>query len=473
MNAIHRPFIQNLKDIRIWIMLFFIVRLVGITNPPLETGHNWRQSLTSMITRNLSETGFDPLHPRIDMAGNESGFIGSEFPLFNAATYLCNETLGYSHWYGRLINLIVSSLGLWFFYKLIKRIFDSDTAFYSTLILAASIWFAFSRKTMPDTFSISLALGGLYYCSRFIDGKGQHNIFLYALFMSAGILCKLPAMLWMTPVGIYILTGKMSLKNKIPVVIASAFILAAAFSWYFVWVPHLVSTYHYQLYFPKSFSEGISEIADHIPGLLKNFYFHAFSSYVAFGLLLAGIPVFMKRAGTSIKITAAAMIAVFALFIIKTGSVFPLHNYYIIPFVPSMAVAAGLFLSRLPGKWQLLLVGVVITESTLNQQHDFFIKESERYKAGLELVADTHTNRKDLIIINGGQNPQLMYLAHRKGWTVANDVISDSASVTQMQEKGARFVIIDRKNDIASVPFFREIHVDEHFRIFKIEKQGG
>jgi Dolichyl-phosphate-mannose-protein mannosyltransferase len=251
MNATHRPFIQNLKDIRIWIMLFFIVRLVGITNPPLETGHNWRQSLTSMITRNLSETGFDLLHPRIDMAGNESGIIGSEFPLFNAATYLCNETLGYSHWYGRLINLIVSSLGLWFFYQLIKRIFDSDTAFYSTLILAASIWFAFSRKTMPDTFSISLALGGLYYCSRFIDGKGQHNIFLYAIFMSAGILCKLPAMLWMTPVGIYILTVKMSLKNKIPVVIASAFILAAAFSWYFVWVPHLVSTYHYQLYFPK------------------------------------------------------------------------------------------------------------------------------------------------------------------------------------------------------------------------------
>jgi len=45
-----RNHVRNLfTDIRFWIFLFFLIRLVGITNAPLETGHNWRQSFTNMI----------------------------------------------------------------------------------------------------------------------------------------------------------------------------------------------------------------------------------------------------------------------------------------------------------------------------------------------------------------------------------------------------------------------------------------
>ena len=40
-------------DIRFWILLFFVFRLYGITNAPLEIGHSWRQSLTNMIARNF------------------------------------------------------------------------------------------------------------------------------------------------------------------------------------------------------------------------------------------------------------------------------------------------------------------------------------------------------------------------------------------------------------------------------------
>ena len=32
------------KDIRFWIVLFFLIRMYGITMPPLEMGHNWRQT---------------------------------------------------------------------------------------------------------------------------------------------------------------------------------------------------------------------------------------------------------------------------------------------------------------------------------------------------------------------------------------------------------------------------------------------
>ena len=35
--------------------LFFLIRLIGITNPPLEIAHNWRQVTGLMVARNYLE----------------------------------------------------------------------------------------------------------------------------------------------------------------------------------------------------------------------------------------------------------------------------------------------------------------------------------------------------------------------------------------------------------------------------------
>ena len=65
-----------LKDIRFWILLFFVVRLYGIFFPPLEVSHNWRQTTVTMVARNFVEDGADILHPKIDIAGEKSGITG-------------------------------------------------------------------------------------------------------------------------------------------------------------------------------------------------------------------------------------------------------------------------------------------------------------------------------------------------------------------------------------------------------------
>ena len=101
--------IKLLKDIRFWIFLFFLVRLFGITDPPLEAMHSWRQALTNMIARNFLEVSPNIFFPRIDTAGDLTGIIGSEFPLLSYLVFLVSEIFGYEHWYGRLINLIISS----------------------------------------------------------------------------------------------------------------------------------------------------------------------------------------------------------------------------------------------------------------------------------------------------------------------------------------------------------------------------
>jgi hypothetical protein len=118
-----------LKDIRFWIVFFFLIRMYGITFPPLEVGHNWRQTDGLMIARNFYERSPNIFYPTVDVAGEKTGIVGCEFPILNYLIYLLSLIFGYQHWYGRIIVLIFSSLGILFFYKVIKKKFTESVAF--------------------------------------------------------------------------------------------------------------------------------------------------------------------------------------------------------------------------------------------------------------------------------------------------------------------------------------------------------
>ena len=109
----------------------------------------------------------------------------------------------------------------------------------------------------------------------------------------------------------------------------------------------------------------------------------------------------------------------FFVFMAKAGGNFCVHSYYIIPFVPIMCFFAAYLLIQFKKEWMVVLGLVVLTiENIANQQHDFPIKESEKYKLTLEPLADKIAKKDDLIAINCGLNPQQIYLAHRKVGTL-------------------------------------------------------
>ena len=78
------PYFSN---IRFWIVVLFIIRLIGITNPPLEVEHNWRQTTVTMVARNFLEVDNNIFYPRVDFAGDKTGITGMEFPLLNYMIY--------------------------------------------------------------------------------------------------------------------------------------------------------------------------------------------------------------------------------------------------------------------------------------------------------------------------------------------------------------------------------------------------
>lgn len=457
-----------LTDIRFWIIFFFLLRLIGITNPPLETGHNWRQSLTNMVARNFHQNT-NLLYPTIDMAGEKTGIIGSEFPFFNYLIYLFSTLFGNAHWYGRLINLIVSSFGLYFFYKLIRDLISREVAFNATIILITSIWFSFSRKIMPDSFSVSLVIIGMYYAYQYLKNAYKLNLIIFFAFCTLGILCKIPALSIFSCLALPFFIQKISLRKKIMLYLTATVSFSIVCLWYFYWVPHLLKVYQYQLYFPKKIAEGVREIIPLIPELLEKFYFSSLNSYIAFAFFIGGAIFIFKSKNIFLKGGIGIIAIVFALFIIKTGAVFPLHNYYIIPFTPIMALITGYCINKISFKYQYILLGLIVIEGVANQQHDFFINDHQQYKLQLEEITNKHIPKDDLVIINGGQSPQDIYFSGRKGFTITNELIRNTSQLDSLINLGGKYLIIDKSKLNYSNQIFQVLHDDEHYSVYKLD----
>lgn len=444
-----------------------MLRLFHITDAPLEPGHSWRQCLTDMIARNFWQRDLSMWYPQVDMAGDLTGIIGSEFPLYNFLIYIFYEVFGQAHWYGRLINLAVSSAGIYFFYKLVREWLNERTAFYASLVLLSSVWFAFSRKIMPDTFSVSLVLMGLYLLTVYLENKRLLHVLGFGVCVGLGVLVKIPALSLLAAIPIMLVYKKTNKRNRVIVMGATFLSILPALWWYFYWVPDLVQRYGFPLFFPKSLSEGVLEILPIWDQYLEKFYFNALLSYVGIACAVFGLVVFFRKKETGALLAGLAVTLVFILFTFKTGAVFPTHSYYIVPFVPVLAVLVGNGIAQLSGKWAWIVIALVVVEGIGNQTHDFFIRDNQLHKLGLEKLMDNHIPKETLIVLNGGQSPQEMYFANRRGWSLTGEEMVYER-IVELKESGARFLVVNKH---LVFPFYvtNELVVEnEHYAIYSL-----
>lgn len=453
------------KDIRFWILLFAIIRLYGITNPPLEVSHNWRQTTVTMVARNFIETDSNFLFPRIDIAGDKTGITGMEAPIFNYLIYLVSLIFGYDHWYGRIINLIVSSFGIYYFYKLVIKYLPKNIAFNASFILLVSFWFAYSRKIMPDTFASSLVIISFYFGSNYLDRKANFkNIFFYFLFGVLGVLSKLPVGYAWIIFSIWFLNTEIKIKQKLIFFLVSMSIISIVCYWYFIWVPFLVEEYGFLHFFMgTTIQQGTQETIEFLPRILNHFYETAIR-YVAFIFLLTGL-IFMiiRREKLLLAIFLLSLFA-FTIIILKSGKTFAFHAYYVLPFIPIMALVAAYGLNQIKNKKIIVVVLFLISaEGMLNQWNDFYIKPKDRAIFNLEKDFDSISQPNDLIVINSGEYPTPMYFAHRKGWVTYNTNLNDSIYINDIKSKGCKFAVILKKSFGHNIELQQNIILENDF----------
>jgi hypothetical protein len=131
---------------------------------------------------------------------------------------------------------------------------------------------------------------------------------------------------------------------------------------------------------------------------------------------------------------------------LKGGFTFYHHAYYIIPFVPLMALMSGYGISLISSKrWGTIVLLAIGLEGFFNHMDDFRIKPVNKTVLQLEPIMDSFSSRKDLIAINSGAFPTPMYFAHRKGWVAFNNQLSNPHYIDSLGQLGLRHIIIMKR----------------------------
>ncbi|MBX2841208.1 MAG: glycosyltransferase family 39 protein [Flammeovirgaceae bacterium] len=443
--------------------------MIGITNPPLEIAHNWRESIGTMVARNFLEVDANFLFPRLDFNGSKDGVVGMEFPIYNYLIFLWSKVFGYSHLAGRLINLIISSIGIFCFYQIIKIYYKEKTAFYSGIILLSSVWFYYSRKIIPETFAASLVIIGLYFGLNYLYKKEKTIDFvLFMLLAILGVLSKVSAICLLGICAIPFLDRKVPLIRKIAISICGFLLIFFVGWWYYYWNPYLTETYAFPHFFMGvPISQAISDLFNNFALFSKRFYDTALK-YIGFFSFLFGLfwSIYKKE---KLVIFVFISTSFFLLpIILKTGYNFAFHDYYIIPFVPIMAFVAGFGLSSIPWqKFAIVILFAIGLEGIINQQHQFFIKPDLAKLALLEGSLDQFGSRKDLIAVNSGNYPTALYMAHRKGWITFNNHLKSKEYLLRLKSEGCQFFVILKKSFGTDVDLpLEKVYSDEYYTIY-------
>ncbi|MBT3192475.1 MAG: hypothetical protein HN341_07965 [Verrucomicrobia bacterium] len=439
-----------LTDIRFWILLCFILRLIGITNPPLEVSHNWRQTLGTMVTRNFMEVDRNLLYPRIDIGGDHAGIAGMEFPLLSYGAYLMALIFGYQHWYGRLLNLIVSSFGTYYFFCLVRdQLKCKRLAFYSTMVFLFSLWFSCSRKIMPDTLSMSFVIAALYHGFRYLESSAHHicykrlDIVLFGVFSTCGMLTKLPSGYLLVILVLPFFLNQMGIARRIVFAAVSLLSLGSTLAWFFYWVPHLESEHGVSHFFMGTgLISGFKALIEHLPLVSKRFYETALK-YIGFILFLIGLGWSIVKRNRPILGMLLCCTPAFLAVMVVSGYNFAHHTYYVIPFVPVMALLAGAGIRAINHRGIVIaLLAAVCIEGVSDQQHDFRIKPHNKRLLALEADLDATCARDALILVNGSGSPTALYFAHRRGWSLTNRAMAKKGQIKSLQRRGLERIVI-------------------------------
>ena len=193
-----RPFVKTRSVWRSkWTVIIIVlisaaVRLIHIEQPFIDPW-SWRQSDVAAIARNYLENGFHFSRPQIDWAGNEAGYVGTEFPILPFAAALGYRITGVQEWIGRIQGVILFTAALPFFFLLIRRIFGEIVAVWATFFFAfAPLSVVASRAFMPDVPSLCLALAGMYFFLVWIEENDRRFLVASAFLVSLALLIKLP-----------------------------------------------------------------------------------------------------------------------------------------------------------------------------------------------------------------------------------------------------------------------------------------
>ncbi|HEV2805283.1 MAG TPA: glycosyltransferase family 39 protein [Chthoniobacterales bacterium] len=449
------------------VLAALVVRLIAINQPFIDPW-SWRQSDVAAIARNYFENGFHFPRPQIDWAGNERGYVGTEFPILPFVAALVYKTAGVQEWVGRIEGVLFFIVALPFFFGLVRRIFGESIALWATFFYAfAPLSIVASRAFMPDVPSLSLAVVGVYFFLHWIEEEKFRWLMLSAVLVSLALLIKSPTAIVGAPL-LYLAMNQGAAVYKPPIdggletaapwkrivtrwelwFFAGVTLVPAGF-WY--WHAHRIAERFYPHHFFGAGGFQIMSFAWYWQLLRQT----AFSSLTLLLFVLAILGALVAPRGKFRRLFHWWLAAtVLLIFFVGYGN---RHQWYQLPLVPIAAVFAGcacVWIARTAMPWPLVAVGSFLLVLSFATSSWYCVQPLYRPAAaslrelGLELNEATTSNA--LIVAATDGDPTVFYYAHRKGWHFLGDGVYDGnplnsaqiiANLEKLRSRGATHLV--------------------------------
>ena len=434
------------------------VRLILIHQPFVDHW-SWRQSDVAAIARNYFQGGFDFARPQIDWAGDQPGYVGTEFPILPFIAALLYKLFGSHEWIGRIQAVILFALSLPFFFLLVRNVAGEVAALWALFFYSfAPLNLMTSRCFMPDVPSLAFSIMGLYCFERWLLAARPRSIFLAsAICISLAILIKATSALIAAPLACLAFQrfSKPPLRlgavvERFSLWLFAAIALLPSIIWY--WHAYQISLQFYPHHFFGSGGIKIMplawywKIAQQIPT----------STLTPVIFLLGAIGALTTRSRPR-----AGMfhwwLMVMLLFIVIVGYG-NRHPWYQLPLVPIFAAFAGSACALLASKisnssiklaLSTLCIAVVLLPA-LGYARRFYEPAARPMRdAGLALQQIAEPNA--LLVAADNGDPTIFYYAERRGWHfmekdgIYNGEPRDSAqaigNLEELRKRGASFLV--------------------------------
>ena len=400
------------------ILVFVCVAAVAVRcwkiDAPFADSWSWRQTDVAAIARNYFENGFHFARPQIDWAGDQPGFVGTEFPILPFTAAIAYRFFGVQEWIGRLQTILAFAFSLPFLFAIVQRAFDE----------AAALSIAAGRALMPDMPALALALAGFYFFwrgradshdgttddSAASDG-GRYNLLVASMVTGLALLIKPPMATIAAPMAALAWRKfgiEMFRRPLLWLVVLIA--LFPSIIWYRH--AHRIAQQFYPHHF---FGAGGVRI------MSVSWYWHIVlqtctSTLTPILFAIAVLGILVSRNNPRAAPFRWWLIAMMV-FIIVVGYG-NRHQWYQLPLVPIAAAFGGAGLRFAEKKSnQGVMLGLLIAFLVFSffYSRQFFTPAAQSlWRLGRELHDRTRSNA--LIIAADDGDPTAFYYAHRKGW---------------------------------------------------------
>ncbi|HRK34414.1 MAG TPA: glycosyltransferase family 39 protein [Candidatus Hydrogenedentes bacterium] len=428
------------------------LRMYQITAPPVDF-QSWRATATLMVARNFYRDGLNPFFPRVDWFHSQvppgsQVIAGTEFMAVPFLTALLYHVFGEYNWVGRLVPILFSLLGLYFFYRLANRIYGEKAAAAATILLGVMPYYLYcGRSAMPESFAIGMACGALLYYEEWLERRSA-AVFALAWVCTVLMLVGKPQ-LGVLVVAFAYLTFRHLRTKAFQDRGVYAFLFATAtptlayayWSWFVLGRITSISWGDGSMHFAHA--RWLSDLSYYQQIAMSIWRWSATPLVCILGGIGAAVSM-ARRSGFALAWLASAGL----LFVVMPGAC-QTNGYYQIILEPPLALLAAIaFAGMSTYKWPRIIAGVAVAGAVGNCLY----VAAAMYRPDYEQLRDCgewirENTPEDSRVLVAEQSSTTLYFADRSGWASwpkSHNVqpVFDAGFIQQTRDWGATVIAI-------------------------------